>query len=179
MSIKSCVIIGDKPTRFKFGYKEDYAGCKRLKKRLQEQIGELFEKGFHCFWIGGALGVDMWAGEILLRMKEQPGYGEIELYIALPFEGHDTNWDDRSKSRMAFLRKHSAGVVVVGMGKEFPAVCYRNRNKYLLEKADCMIAVYDNDRSIRSDVGEMVSHAEKKEARVILIHPNSGVVLKN
>lgn len=47
--MQSCVIIGDKPTRFKFGYKENYAGCKRLKKRLQEQFTELYEQGGSVF----------------------------------------------------------------------------------------------------------------------------------
>lgn len=45
MSVKSCAITGHRPTRFKFGYKENYTGCKRLKKRLYEQFALLYEKG--------------------------------------------------------------------------------------------------------------------------------------
>ena len=32
MESKSCSVIGQRPARFKFGYKENNAGCKRLKK---------------------------------------------------------------------------------------------------------------------------------------------------
>ena len=32
------------------------------------------------------MGVDMWAAELLLRMKEQQAYQDVELCLALPFE---------------------------------------------------------------------------------------------
>lgn len=176
MKIQSCVIVGHKATRFKFGYKENYAGCKRLKKRLQEQFALIYEKGVRHFWVGAAPGVDMWAGEILLRMKERPAYEGIELYIVLPFEGHDVGWDERSRVRMDFLRKHCREVMVVGTKKQSPVECYQKKNEYLLEQADCMVAVYDNERSNCSDVGNMVHFAEKQGMTVILIHPDTGVV---
>ena len=102
----ACAIIGHRPTRFRFKYDENNNGCKRIKKRIRDQLIQLYEQGFRQFWVGGALGVDMWAGEILLRLKEQPEYSEIQLKIALPFEGHDTDWEDRSRSRMSFLIRH-------------------------------------------------------------------------
>ena len=37
------------------------------------------------------MGVDMWAAEILLRMKEQQAYQDVELCLALPFEGYNTD----------------------------------------------------------------------------------------
>lgn len=43
--LKSCAITGHRPTRFKFKYNEDYAGCKRLKKRLHDQFAALYEQG--------------------------------------------------------------------------------------------------------------------------------------
>ena len=40
------------------------------------------------------------AAEQLLYLKEQPGYQDIELIVALPFEGHDSKWDAMSKQRL-------------------------------------------------------------------------------
>ena len=37
------------------------------------------------------MGVDMWAAELLLRMKEQQAYQDVELCLALPFEGYDAD----------------------------------------------------------------------------------------
>ena len=118
----------------------------------------------------------MWAAEILLRLKEQPEYSEIELMIALPFAGHDNTWDDRSKLRMAFLIKHSAKTVTVGASDQPPAVNYRRRNEFLVNQADCLLAVYDNDRSIRSGTSMTVNLAKKKGIPIICIHPDTGIV---
>lgn len=61
------------------------------------------EEGIFRFYVGGALGVDMWAAEQLLYLKEQPGYQDIELIVALPFEGHDSKWDAMSKQRLQII----------------------------------------------------------------------------
>lgn len=174
--LKVCAITGHRPTRFKFTYNETHTGCKRLKRRLQEQFMLLYEQGVRQFWIGGALGVDMWAGEILLRLKEQPEYSEIQLMIALPFEGHDKGWEERSRRRMSFLIKHSTETVIIGQKDMPPAVNYRRRNKYMVDRADCLLAVYDNNRSMRSGTGMTVRLAEKKGLPITLIHPDTGEV---
>ena len=172
----SCAITGHRPTRFKWKYKENNTGCKRLKKRIKDQCSLLYERGVRQFWVGGSLGVDMWAAEILLRLKEQPEYSEIELMIALPFAGHDNTWDDWSKLRMAFLIKHSTKTVTVGASDQPHAVNYRRRNEFLVNQADCLLAVYDNDRSIRSGTGMTVNLAKKKGIPIICIHPDTGIV---
>ena len=177
--MNSCAITGHRPTRFKWKYKENDTSCKRLKRRMQEQFALLYEQGVRRFYVGGALGVDQWAGEILLRLKEQPGYSDIELVVALPFEGHDAKWDARSKSRLKFLLDHSTETVTVGTKAEPAAICYKKRNYYMVDRADCLLAVYDNDRSIRSGTGMTVNYAKKKDLPITLIHPDTGVVSKS
>lgn len=174
----TCAITGHRPTRFRFKYDENNNGCKRIKKRIRDQLIRLYEQGFRQFWVGGALGVDMWAGEILLRLKEQPEYSEIQLMIALPFEGHDRNWDERSRKRMAFLIQHSSETVSTGQKDAPPAVNYRRRNEYIVDRAGCLLAVYDNDCSIRSGTGMTVNYARKQGLPIILIHPDKATILK-
>ena len=92
----ACAVTGHRPSRFKFKYSEDYSLCKKIKRAMLEQFKRLYdEHGVRRYYVGGALGVDMWAGELILRLKEQPGYGDIELVVVLPFEGHDSKWDER------------------------------------------------------------------------------------
>ena len=176
MTVKSCEITGHRPQRFRFKYDENNNGCKRIKKRIRDQLILLYEQDFRQFWVGGALGVDMWAGEILLRLKEQLEYREIQLMIALPFEGHDEGWIEHNRRRMAFLIRHSTQVVIVGQKDAPPAVNYRRRNEYMVDRADCLLAVYDNDRSIRSGTGMTVRLTEKKGLPITLIHPDTAQV---
>lgn len=172
MELESCAVTGHRPTRFKFKYDENNTGCKRLKKRLRDQFVMLYQQGVRHFWVGGALGVDMWAGEILLRLKEEVEYQELELHIALPGEEHDVQWDARSKERMNFLLRHSAETVIVGNG--LTAQDYRKRNKYMVDHADILVAVYDNNRSIRSGTGMTVNYARGRGIPVVLIHPDTA-----
>ena len=172
----SCAVTGHRPSRFKWKYKENDTRCKRLKRVMKEQLVQLYEQGVRRFYVGGALGVDQWAGEILLRLKEQPEYSEIELVVALPFEGHDAEGDARSKSRLKFLVDHSTETVIVGTTATPAAVCYKKRNYYMVDHADCLLAVYDNDRSIRSGTGMTVSFAQKKGLPITLIHPDTSDV---
>ena len=172
--LKSCAITGHRPTRFKFKYNEDYSGCKRLKKRLHDQFAALYKQGVRKFLVGGALGVDMWSGEILLEMKQQAEYADIELVIVLPHPGHDERWDERSKKRMAFLLKHCTKYLTIGTDSS--AESYYKRNRYLVDHADCLVAVYDNNRNVRSGTGMTVRYAEKKGKPVVLIHPDTGVI---
>ncbi len=175
--MKTCAVIGHRPTRFKFKYQENNIGCKRLKKRLHDQFILLYEQGVRRFVIGGSLGVDIWSGEILLKLKEQPGYSGVELVLALPHPGHDTRWDQRSKARLAFLLAHCAEYTTVGTKAD--AESYYKRNRYMVDHSDCLLAVYDNDKTVRSGIGQTVQYAERLGKSIIMIHPDTGIVSKN
>lgn len=173
MEMLSCAVTGHRPTRFKFKYKENTSGCKKLKKRLHDQFVLLYEKGVCRFYVGGALGVDMWSAEILLRLKEQPGFEEVDLTVILPYNGHDANWDERSKTRMQFIRDHARVIVVSDIHN---AESYQECNRYMMDRADYLVAVYDNERNMRSETMQIVKYAERKGVPIIFIHPDTGKV---
>lgn len=174
MELKSCAITGHRPTRFRFKYQEDDADCRRLKECLREQFILLYEQGISHFWVGGAEGVDMWSGEVLLQMKETQYYHDVELHLALPGPKHDSKWGKPNRERMTALIEHSSETVMVGTG--LTAGDYRKRNQYIVDHANILLAVYDNNRSIRSGTGMTVNYARKKGLPIILIHPDTAVV---
>ena len=59
-----------------------------------------------------------------------------------------------------------------------PAVNYRRRNEYMVDRAGYLLAVYDNDRSIRSGTGMTVNYARKKGLPITLIHPDKATISK-
>lgn len=116
----------------------------------------------------------MWSGEILLELKKQPEYSDIELVVVLPHPGHDARWDERSKQRMVNLLEHCTEYLTIGTDAS-PESFYK-RNRYLVDHADCLVAVYDNDRAVRSGTGQTVQYAEKLGKQIIWIHPDTGIV---
>ena len=129
------------------------------------------------YYVGGALGVDMWAGELILRLKERPGYGDIKLVVVLPFEGHDAKWDERSKRRMDFLLRMCSDCIVVG--KEDCRESYIKRNCYMVDHADYLVAVYDNKRNLRSGTMQTVRYAQNKGITISFVNPDTATVTTN
>ena len=70
--MESCAVAGPKPTRFKFGYKEDNSLCRKIKKAMLQQFRRLYrKKGVQRFYIGGAIGVNLWAIAGLWQIASQ------------------------------------------------------------------------------------------------------------
>lgn len=174
MELHTCAVTGHRPTRFKWKYKENNNGCKRLKKRMHDQFIALYEKGVRRFLVGGSLGVDQWAGEIILRLKEQPEYSDIELVVVLPFPGHDKQWDPRSRERLAFLIRHSTECITVG--KTAGRKSYIQRNRYMVDHADHLLVVYDGEQNMKSSTVQTVNYAIEKKCPLIAIHPDTAHV---
>ena len=105
--MKSCAVIGAPPSQFKFKYNEKHTACKRLKRVMQKQFILLYQQGVHDFYFGSSLGSEIWAGEILLRLKEDPAFSAIQLHVLLPYSGHDAAWDARSRLRLSFILRHA------------------------------------------------------------------------
>lgn len=172
---KACAVTGHRPSRFKFKYKEDYSLCKKIKRAMTEQFARLHDVyGVVRFYIGGTLGVDIWAGEIILRLKETPGYDDIELIVVIPFPGHETKWDDRSKKRLAFLLRHCSGKLTAG--EQDCRQSYLQRNCYMVNNADFLLAVYDDESDPQSGTMQFVDYAIKNDKAVIYIHPDTASV---
>ncbi len=165
---RACAVTGPKPTRFKFGYKEDYSLCKKIKKAMMVQFRRLYnEKGVRRFYIGGAMGVHIWAGELILQLKSEQGYEDIELMIILPYPEHDIRWDARSKKRLKYLIDNCTEHLSVG--KLPNPDNYIKQNRYLVDHSEFLLAVSDG-------TGEMVGFAQKKGVPVLCIHPDTAAV---
>ena len=170
----SCAITSQRPTRFKFKYQEYMTSCKRLKKRLHDVFTELYRRGVRRFYVGGALGVDLWAGEILLEMRRQEEYQELEIVLVYPFPGHDERWDPKSQARRRHLKENRHQLVVGGTRGGTKG--YRERTAYMVEHADCLVAVCDDESPGPSGVEVALQMAEARKLPVVLIHPDTGKV---
>lgn len=174
MAYRSCTITGHRPPRFKFKYNEHYKLCIKIKKALTAEIINFYNQGVRTFWIGGSIGVDTWAGEIIAKLKKQREYGDMRLCVALPFPAFKERYDAKQQTRLRDIL--SACDVRIVTSEEESENAYRVRNEYMVNQSDSVLAVYDNDRSIRSGTGMTVNYAKKKGLPIILIHPDTGAV---
>ncbi len=173
--MKSCAVTGPKPTRFKFGYKEDNSLCRKIKKAMLRQFRRLYnKKGVQRFYIGGILGVNLWAGELLLKLKDEPGYEELKLVVVLPFPGHDTKWDVRSRKRLENLLRNSTEHLSIGTANCQKS--YIDLNRYLVDHAEYLVAVSEKLTDSENRSFQVPAYAKEKGAEIIYIHPDTAEV---
>lgn len=122
------------------------------------------------------MGVDIWTGEIILRLKEQPEYKDIELVVVLSFPNHEKDWDKRSKMRLSFLINHSKECKIIRQKKNRRS--YIEKDIYMVDQAEYLLAVYDNNSDERLQITKMVRYALGKRKGVIMIHPDTAQIVK-
>ena len=136
----TCCFTGKRPQSFSFGYNEYAKGCVRLKEKLKAEIENAIGRGYKNFISGMALGVDLWAAELVLELKKK--YPEIELYCAIPYKGQSISWEADYRERyMTCIHKSKKYVVISPV---YTKSCFFKRNMYMVDNSSLVIAVSDN-----------------------------------
>lgn len=172
----SCAITGHNPQRFKFKYNEQAPLCRKIKAALTEQIKALYQKGVRVFYVGCAVGVDTWAAEIIIELKQQADYGDMELFCAIPFPEHTEKFTDGQKKRYENILSQCTDKEVIS--RHYSPVVYKRLNYYLVDRSQYLIAVYDQDKSERSGLGQTVNYAVKKGLQITFIHPDTSEAIE-
>lgn len=106
---------------------------------LESEIQKAVDDGFVTFISGMARGVDIWAAEIVLRLRDD-GF-PTHLICAAPFEGFERSWNDEWKQRYAEVIKRADLVKYVCKG--YSRVCFQIRNEWMVDRSSRVIAVFD------------------------------------
>lgn len=165
-------MIGAPPSQFKFKYNEKHTACKRLKRVMQKQFILLYQQGVHDFYIGSSLGTEIWAGEILLRLKEDPAFSAVQLHVLLPYSGHDAAWDARSRMRLAFILRHAFEQITLSQNSDG----YRLMPTKLLEHADFLLAVCSTQQYPAGSAGTALLCAKNCSIPITMIHPDTAEI---
>ena len=106
---------------------------------LELEIRKAIDEDFVTFISGMARGVDIWAAEIVLRIRDEGK--RIHLICAVPFEGFEKNWSDDWKRRyIEVMRKAD---IVKFVCKGYSRACFQIRNEWMVDHSARVIAVYN------------------------------------
>jgi len=174
MNKLSCAITGHSPQRFKFKYNEQAPLCRSLKTAITGQIKTLYSKGVKIFYVGCSVGVDTWTAEIIIELKKQADFADMELFCAIPFPDHTEKFTAGQKKRYDNILSCCTHRETIN--RHYSPVAYKRLNYFLVDKSEYIIAVYDQDKSERSGLGQMVNYAIKNTRKIIYIHPDTAKV---
>jgi len=162
-----CAFTGHRPKKFPWGYDEADVRCVALKKALTEQIAKLVNAGYTDFLSGMAEGTDTWAALAVLALKKENL--ALKLHCVLPCEGQADKWSASARELYSSILEQADSVVHVS--QEYDKDCMLKRNRYLVDHAACLLAVYNGER--RGGTAMTVRYARKMGREIIILNPLS------
>ncbi len=112
-----------------------------VKKSLEEAVLQAINDGFVTVITGMAYGVDIWAGQIVVRLrKRNPA---LHLIAAVPFEGFESKWSPEWLKAYKELLAEADLVKYICPG--YSKAAYQIRNEWMADRSARVIAVYNGE----------------------------------
>lgn len=134
---------GHRPDVFPWKYNNDDPGLRALKRAILDEILTFASQGELAFMSGMALGVDLWAAEMVLFAKEQ-GL-PVTLHAAIPCAGQDRVWPRSSQVQYKSILDQCDSSVT--LSERYTAACMQARNVYMVDHSNAVIAVHNGKQS--------------------------------
>lgn len=155
MRQQTACFTGHRPMFFDFEHNEYEPRCCRIKERMRAAVIDLIDNhGITHFLSGMADGVDRWAADIILDLKQ--AYPDITLECAVPYILQYNEWTEWNKPHYHEIMKRADKVTYVQ--DEFSDDCFIKRDHYMVDQSSVVIAVWSG---VKSGTGDTVAYANE------------------
>lgn len=110
----------------------------QIKAALAQAIAKALADGKRTFLTGMARGVDIWAAEIVLKVRDDDP--SVHLICVLPHPNFEKRWSKHWQQRYDAILQ-SADLVKI-ISSTFSISSYQKRNAWMVDHASLVIAVY-------------------------------------
>ena len=149
-----CCFTGHRPEKLSISERE-------VKIALQKEIRLAIADGINVFITGMAPGVDIWAAEIVLKLREQEEL-PLKLIAASPHPGFENRWSIDWQKRYAVIMSKSDFIKEVST--RYSSGCYQIRNEWMVDHSARVIAVWNGSPSGTKNT---IMYAKRKVVPVI------------
>lgn len=136
---ESCCFTGHRPTKLPWRYDESDPRCERLKRRMTDAVELAYEQGYRHFICGMAQGCDFYFAELALQLRQK--YGDVTVEAAIPCPTQADGWPLVDRQRWQRIVEACDYETLVQ--DHYDAQCMLRRNRYMVNHAALLIAVYD------------------------------------
>ena len=159
----TCCFTGHRPQNL--GFERGSAAETALKNRISGAILRLIqERGVRHFISGMALGVDTYAAQSVLELREV--FPEITLECAVPCRGQEKRWKKEDRDVYADILSRADKVTV--LQDAYTPFCMQLRDAYMVENADLVLAVWNGSKG---GTAYTVNCARKRGRTIIILPP--------
>jgi uncharacterized phage-like protein YoqJ len=158
--VKVLAITGYKP--YELGiFHPQHQAISLIKKAIEKRLIPFIEEGLEWVIISGQLGVELWAAEVVLDLKNV--YQHLQLAVLTPFLNQEENWSEENKEYYEFILSQADFVDSITKRKYENPGQFRLKNQFIVEKSDGLLIVYDNEKE--GSPKYMLDTAKKKASR--------------
>ncbi|MFD2616704.1 DUF1273 domain-containing protein [Terrilactibacillus laevilacticus] len=143
MNAQVYLITGYKPNELGI-FSEKHKGIRVIKHCLRSQILQLVEEGVQWFIISGQPGIEIWAAEEILTLKEE-GY-EMKLAVMPPFYEQEERWSEAMKETYQRILSEADFADFISKRPYQSPLQLKQKNDFLVEKSDGMLLLYDTEQ---------------------------------
>lgn len=136
---------------------------KNIKADLEKEIRQAIADGLDVFITGMARGVDIWAAQIVLNLRDEGM--NVKLMCACPYDGFERGWSKEWQKQYTDILESADFVKYVCPG--YSRSCFQIRNEWMVDHAARVIAVFNGEKSGTKNtidyahrVGVPVTHIE-------------------
>ncbi len=161
-----CAITGYRPEKLLCGNDEQHPTCKQLKQKLFCEILGMTREGVSVFITGMSRGIDLWAAETILSIKDIVTSRQIELWAAIPYDRQAAAWSAEERARYEAILAKADRVKYIS--HEYTRACLHQRNRWMVDQATHLLGVYDGQPG---GTRNTINYARKKGLNITIIEP--------
>lgn len=113
-----------------------------IKKDLEKEIRQAVADGLNVFITGITLGVDIWAAQIVLMLRDEGC--DVKLMCACPYDGFESGWSQDWQKQYRGILPAADFVKYVCGG--YSRYCFQIRNEWMVNRAARVIVVFNDEK---------------------------------
>ena len=149
-----CCFTGHRPEKLSHSPDE-------VQQWLTKQIETAVADGFLTFITGMAMGIDIWAGEIVLRLRKSDP--RLHLIAIVPWPGFSARWNEEWKRKYNDLIRQADLVKYVS--KKYEPSIFMKRNTWMVDHSARVIGYYNGAEGGTKDT---LKYAESQGIEVVI-----------
>lgn len=163
---ETACLTGHRPKSLPWGYNEQSDNCKRFKDDLFNIFNGAYEYGLKNYLVGMAEGFDMIGAETLINLRKK--HKDIKIFAIIPCKGQESKWKEEQQKRYHKILRQCDEVVI--LSDSYTPNCMNDRNKYMVEHSNVVIACYNEKPS---GTGNTIRFAKENGCKVRIINPDN------
>ena len=124
-------------------FNDKHPGIPVIKKALYDRLYLLCDEGLEWVVISGQLGVESWAAETVLELKQH--FPHLKYSVITPFLEQEKNWNEHKQAQYARIIGKADFVTSVTKRPYEAPWQFIEKDKFIISNTDGMLLLYDED----------------------------------